>query len=306
MMNDTTTPKNLDELRELVMAISRKQTHFSMGSKTLRALGRLVERPEIVAVSTITELAENTGVNASTLSRLAQSLGYDGFGEFQKLFRNAVSTRGKRFYSGQASQLLSVSDVAAETNGNLASIGRLFQESIANVEACLAELDPLEIEEAVDHLAHAPRVRVHAIRQIHSVAAAFAYGMNLIRRDVSLLDTPGSGMAEGLANMEKGDVLVLASVYPYSRAVAEASEIAHRRGLIVIALTDYRTSPLAINADYSFFIPHQSSYISNSMGAYIIFCEGLVNSVARLLDTHALESLNRHEVLIDRLRVEIN
>jgi len=305
MMNES-TPKNLDELRELVTAISRKQTQFSMGSKTLRALGRLVERPEIVAVSTITELAQSAGVNASTLSRLAQSLGYDGFAEFQKLFRNAVSTRGKRFYSGQASQLLSVSDVAAKANGDLASMGRLFQESIANVEACLAGLDPLEIKEAVNYLAHAQRVRVHGIRQIHSVAAAFTYGLSLVRRDVSLLDIPGSGIAEGLANMEKGDVLVVASANPYSRTVAETTEIAHRRGLIVIAITDYRTSPLAINADYSFFIPHQSSYISNSMGAYIIFCEGLVNSVARLLDTQALESLNRHEVLIDRLRVEIN
>src|SRR5699024_4686521 len=305
MMNES-TPKNLDELRELVTAISRKQTQFSMGSKTLRALGRLVERPEIVAVSTITELAQSAGVNASTLSRLAQSLGYDGFAEFQKLFRNAVSTRGKRFYSGQASQLLSVSDVAANANGDLASMERLFQESIANVEACLAGLDPLEIKEAVNYLAHAQRVRVHGIRQIHSVAAAFTYGLSLVRRDVSLLDIPGSGIAEGLANMEKGDVLVVASANPYSRTVAETIEIAHRRGLIVIAITDYRTSPLAINADYSFFIPHQSSYISNSMGAYIIFCEGLVNSVARLLDTQALESLNRHEVLIDRLRVEIN
>src|SRR5690625_262703 len=158
MMNDTTTPKNLDELRELVMAISRKQTHFSMGSKTLRALGRLVERPEIVAVSTITELAENTGVNASTLSRLAQSLGYDGFGEFQKLFRNAVSTRGKRFYSGQASQLLSVSDVAAGTRGNVAAVVRCLEESFRNVEGCLAVMEPLEVGGGVVHITHAPLV----------------------------------------------------------------------------------------------------------------------------------------------------
>src|SRR3546814_2701386 len=67
---------------------------------------------------------------------------------------------------------------------------------------------------------------------------------------------------------------------------------------LVIAVTDTPTSPLVPPSRHAFFIPHASSYFSNSMGAYIVFCEALLNLVAREMGPAALDALSRRDHLI--------
>lgn len=300
------TPTNMHQLRDLVVSIKRGDTAISLGTKALTVLGRLVERPEVVAVKTITELARSLDVNASTLSRLARSLGYSGFSEFQRVFRDEVTSRSSRFYSGQAMRLLDDQASDASSDAYLNAVVQLSKESVTNIDGCLAQLEVADLRRVAAALAQAGQVRVYGVRQIHAVASLLVYGLGLIRPNVSLLDAPGQGPAESLAHMQKGDVLIVSSVAPYSRSVAQAAEVAHRHGVTVIAITDYRASPLAANAHSAFFVPHQSSFISNSMGAYIVFCESLINLVAKELGPRALVSLERQEQFIEQLHVEID
>lgn len=94
------------------------------------------------------------------------------------------------------------------------------------------------------------------------------------------------------------------SVEPYTRSVADMAVAAAQAGLNVIAITDHRASPLAAAADHAFFIPHGSTFFSNSMGAYVIFCEGLLSLVATQLGQKSLEALERRERFIPELGVE--
>lgn len=297
-------PASLEAMRDLVMAISRNETSISMGAKTLAALGRLVEQPGLAALNTISELAHELDVNASTLSRLARSLGYDSFADFQRIFREAVSSRNGRFYSGQASRLINLPHDPTRATGSLETVTQLFGESIANIESSLDQLTDASLHEATRLLARAGKIRVHGIRQIHAVASALVYGLNLIRPNVALLDAPGKGVAESLSYMDDHDVLIVASIKPYSSIVAQTAAMAAETGIPTIAITDYRTSPLALNASHTFIVPHQSSFISNSIGAYIVLCEALVNLVARHLGKRAVEALERHETFIKRLHIE--
>lgn len=298
-------PSSVQELRDLVPRIKRGDAPVSLGTKAVAVLGRLVERPEIVAVSTITELAQWLDVNASTLSRLARALGYAGFAEFQRLFRDEMTRSGSRFYSGQAVRLLDQQPASASSDNYLNAVVQLSQESVRNIEGFLAQLDADELRRVAKALARAPRVRVYGIRQIYTVVNLLVYGLGLIRPGVSMLGTHGQGVAENLAHMRKGDVLIVSSVTPYSRSVVEAAAVAREYGITVVAITDYRASPLAANADAAFFVPHQSSFISNSIGAYVVFCEALINLVAKELGDKALRSLERQEQFISHLRVEM-
>ncbi|AWB35806.1 MurR/RpiR family transcriptional regulator [Orrella marina] len=295
-------PRTLQSLRELVVRIGRAESPISLGVKARNVLARLVEQPEEVATRSITDLAVRLDVNASTLSRLARSLGYTGFAEFQGVFRATVTQSHQRFYSEQGQRLIGQQ---IPEDDYLGVAVQLASESIRNVDAFLSRLDATELRGAVTLLASAPRVRLFGVRQIHSVVTLLCYGLGLVRRDVSMLDGPGRGIAESLAQMRKGDALVVSSVSPYSRRVGEVSRVAAQAGIHVIAVTDSLASPLATHARYSFLISHESSYISNSMGAYVVFCESLVNLVARELGPKALEALERHEHFIEALNIEM-
>lgn len=294
-------PRSIEELRELVVLISREQSEISLGSKALEVLARMVDAPEQAAVRTITELGDLLAVNASTLTRLAKKLGFDGFNDLQSVFREAIADDKRYFYSRQAGRLLANLPAADE---NVGVFERLARETATNVEGLISQIDPRTLSETARLLASGRRVRIHGVRQYHAFASFLAYGLGMLRSDVALLDVPQLGAAEALAQLDRGDVLVVASCAPYTQSVADIAETAAGLDLAVIAVTDTRASPLVGPSRHAFFIPHASSFFSNSMGAYIVFCEGLLNLVARTMGKQALRALAHREDLIAEMKIE--
>lgn len=299
-------PRDVAALRELAVRIGREESDVVLGGKAHAVLAKLVERPEEVAVRTITELAAELGVNASTLTRLATRLGYSGFVDFQRVFRDGFAQSHRHFYSGQAGRLVAAAPAAAtrSTSGEVDTVVQVARESIRNVEGYLAQLSASELREAAAVLAGAARVRIHGLRQFSALASFLCYGLGMLRADVGLLDAQGLGVAEGLAQLQRGDVVIVTSVAPYTRSVAQAAVAAADAGLTVIAITDTRASPLVPPARHAFFVPHDSSFFSNSMGAYVVFCEGLLNLVATRLGKRSLAALERRERFIADLGIE--
>ena len=295
-------PRTIEGLRRLALQISRDEAEVSLGAKAHDVLARLVDMPEQAAVRSISELGSILGVNPSTLTRLAKRLGYAGFGDFQDVFREAIADDQRYFYSRQVGRLLTAGYGSGEDTG---VFERLAEETAANVHGFIAQLDPEALRGGASRLASARRVRVHGVRQFHALASFLTYGLGMLRSDVALLDAPRLGVAEAIAQLEPGDVVVVASCAPYTRSVARVAEVAARSGLDVIAITDTRSSPLAGPAKHAFYVPHASSFYSNSMGAYVVFCEGLLNLVARELGPRAAEALAERERLIAEMNVEI-
>lgn len=298
----TLPPSSLEELRALALSIGRREAPVSLGAKAHDVFAKLVEAPEQSAVRSISELADQFGINPSTLTRLAKRLGFEGFGDFQDVFRAAIANDQKYFYSRQAGRLLAA---RADANAEIAVFEQLARETEINVDGFVAQLDSASLNGAAKLLANAPRVRVHGVRQFHALASFLTYCLGMVRSDVALLDAPRLGVAEGLSQLDDGDVVIVASCAPYTRSVAAVARAAANNGQAVIAITDSRASPLVPPARHAFFIPHGSSFYSNSMGAYITFSEGLLNLVARELGDRALKALAGRERLIAALDVEI-
>jgi DNA-binding MurR/RpiR family transcriptional regulator len=295
-------PRTLEDLRKLAVGIGRDEVGISLGAKAHEVLAKLVDLPEQAAVRSIVELAELLDVNASTLTRLAKRLGYAGFGDLQAVFRNVIADDRRYFYSRQAGTLLSVRPHAGDETE---VFSRLAQETAGNVEGFLGQLEPDVLRATARLLVKAHRVRIHGVRQFHALASFMTYGLGMLRRDVALLDAPRLGVAEAIAQLEPGDVVVVASCAPYTRSVARVAQVAAARGLNVVAITDTRSSPLVSRARHAFFVPHASSFFSNSMGAYIVFCEGLLSLVAREMGDEALAALASRDQLFEDLQVEL-
>ena len=295
-------PRTIEDLRALALSIGRAEAGFSLGSKAHDVFAKLVDAPEQSAVRSISELANQFGINPSTLTRLAKRLGFDGFSDFQAVFRKAIANDQQYFYSRQAGRLLATRPVG---NAEVEVFERLARETAANVDGFLGQLDGASLKGATRLLAGARRVRIHGVRQFHSLASFLTYCLGMVRSDVALLDAPRLGVAEALSQLEEDDVVVVASCTPYTRSVAEVARVAAANGQTVIAITDSRSSPLVPPAEHAFFVPHTSSFYSNSMGAYVVFCEALLNLVARELGDKALNSLAGRERLIAEMNIEV-
>ena len=299
---EATHPRTIEDLRELTLHIARDEARVTLGAKTQTVLARLVEMPEQAAVRSISELAKRLGVNASTLTRLAKRLGFSGFSDFQSVFRDAIADKGRYFYSRQVGRLLAT---GVEPQEETEVFDRLAHETDVNMQGLISQLEPDTVHRATRLLATAPRVRIHGVRQFHALASFLTYGLGMLRGDVALLNAPQLGIAEAISKLEPGDVVVVSSCAPYTRSVATVAEAAARHGIEVIAITDTLASPLAASATHAFFVPHAGSFFSNSMGAYIVFCEGLLNLVAKELGHKAAEALAERERMIADMKIEM-
>jgi len=293
-------PKTLPELRDLLLQLSRGQAGISLGPKALKALARILDLQGDPALLSITALSSKLDVNASTLTRLARNLGYSGFGDFQQVLLSASMAAPGQFYTQQAQSALEGEDASG-----LGGIMRLCRENQANIDRFLENCDIGQFRKATEMLAGAPRVMVHGIRQFHAFASFLVYGLRMIRSDVHLLDSSNLGVAEGIASMDRGDVLLSASCAPYSAQIAETVTAAAEREISVIAVTDRASSPLVARSQAAIFVPHDTSFLSNSLTTFILTAECLINGCAAASPERAKQALAERDRMIERLNIEM-
>lgn len=281
------------------MAIARGESSVRLGNKAHAALGRILELTGDPALLSITSLAHTLGVHPSTLTRLARSLGYSGFPAFQQLLLSASMAAPGAFYSHQARAALEADSSSA------ARAARLCRENQANIERFVEQFDEATFDAATEMISTAPRIVVYGIRQFHALAAFLVYGLRMIRSDVALLDANSLGIAEGLAMMEEMDLLISASCAPYSRGVVEVADAARRKRVRTLAITDRVSSPLVDSSQVAILVGHDSSFISNSIGAYMVVAECLINACAAANPQRTRQALREREASIRRLDIEM-
>lgn len=291
-------PETVEALRVLAVAIARGEAPVTLGTKAQDALGRMLDMVGDPVLLSITTLADALGVNPSTLTRLATALGYPGFPGLQQVLLSASMTAPGAFYSRQAAAALS-GDRSAR-----AAATRLARENQANIDRFIDRFDEAAFEAAVGLIVAAPRVAVHGIRQFHAVASFLVYGLRMIRSDVALLDNGSLGVAEGLAALSPGDVLLSTSCAPYSQQVADAAAVARQSGLATVALTDRPSSPLVATSRAAILVDHGSSFLSNSLGAFVVAAECLINACAAASPDPARTALRQRDRFIAALGIE--
>ncbi|MEG4643573.1 MurR/RpiR family transcriptional regulator [Paracoccus sp. APAP_BH8] len=292
-------PETLQELRALAVAIAQGEGGISLGAKARGALSRILDLTGDPVLLSITTLAERLEVSPSTLTRLAHSLGYSGFPGFQQVLLSASMSAPGAFYSRRAASAL---EGGSSTRARAA---RLCRENQANIDRFIEQFDEAAFDMAAEMIMAAPRIVVHGIRQFHSIASFLVYGLRMIRSDVALLDANGLGIAEGLALLGEGGVLISTSCAPYSAQVVEVAAEARKLGIGTVALTDRTDSPLVQSSRAAILVAHETSFLSNSIGAFTVAVECLVNACAATRPAAARRALRERDRMIERLRVEI-
>jgi DNA-binding MurR/RpiR family transcriptional regulator len=198
-----------------------------------------LSHPQEIALGTAASIAQRAQVQASTLVRFAQALGFAGFSDLQGVFRAHLRRRWPDYQErlhtlpGDASHLLEgFADAATRS-----------------VAALRAGLDRTALASAVERLAGARLVFVVAQRRSFGVAHYLAYAFGQLDIAVVLADDVGGLGAEQLGAVAPQDVLLAVSFAPYSPKTLGLAKIARARGAVVVAITDSALSPLAALAD---------------------------------------------------------
>jgi DNA-binding MurR/RpiR family transcriptional regulator len=244
----------------------------------------VVADPQFVAFGTVAELAERAGTSGASVVRLATRLGLDGFGVLQERVRTDLT-----HHLHQASERIQRpdrTDLLAHTAGAVA-------ESLSGTLGAIRRAD---FDGAVDLLADEQRtVFVLASDASRGIGQQFATELAMVRRGVVHLDGSPVAVHRALADLERGDVLVVLDLPRYDRWVLDAAAAARTAGSRVVSLTDSQLSPLATGAEFVFVVRAGAAGPFDSHVASLAVFESLVAGVAHRRRKPAAAHLARIE-----------
>lgn len=190
----------------------------------------------LIAVSTVAEMAEASGVAASAYMRFCQAQGFRGYSEMQALFR----TQFTEFRPGYEARLASV-DTGGEGIGRLladfAESGHKSLLSIANTVTSDA------LEATAQGLSRARVIHVVGLRRAFAVASSMSYLFG--KMGVASVLHSGNGLLDSSAVIQAGDAVFAITYAPFSPETLSLAAEAAERGVPVFGLTDTAECPLA-------------------------------------------------------------
>lgn len=279
----------------------RVVAQFGSLSVQLQVAARYVlDHPRDVALLSMREQARKAGVRPATMTRFAKSIGLSGYDAIRSTYADALRGGALDFANKAGAQLES-----QKLRGDKALAAEMLETLIGQLQR-LSEPDALErLVQAADHLVKARRIYCLGLRSSHSVAWHAHYILSFFGDRSIFLDALAAVGADQLRDATKEDVLLVASVAPYTRATVEIAHYAESSGLTVIAITDSEVAPPAQLAKCAILVPTESQSFFHTMSPAFVMTEILTALVAGRGGNAALNKVRQMERQLIALDVHL-
>ncbi len=233
----------MDDLRE---RISREGDRLTPRMRD--AARYAIEHPNDIALNPVATVAGKAGIASAAFIRMAKALGYDGYSDLQRLFReplrqavNPTFRERIRHFGGEQ---------PLENPGDPAEVLRAFsQANIVSLEHLQAQAGELPLQQAIAMIQNARVVHVLGLRRSFAVAAYLAYALNRVGQPAVQVTGTGGAIAEQASIANADDLLIAISFPPYAQDTLAVCEQIRRTGAKRLAITDAFMSPVARDAD---------------------------------------------------------
>ena len=243
--------------------------------KRLRqAAAYALEHPDEFALGTASALARNAEVQASTLVRFAQTLGFAGFSELQSCSARACATAGRIIPS--AFRRCRRTPATAAIRPIFCSASPIPRRPRSR--GCATMCSGASLTRRSPSWPRARTILCLGQRRSFCVAHYLTYALSQLGVPCSLIDNVGGLGPEQLAQADAGDALIAVSFSPYAPFTVELAKRAQRAGVPIVAITDSALSPLAGLADVRFEVVESDFGSFRSLSA--TFCLAMTLAVA--------------------------
>ena len=254
-MQRKSAPASIEEFTSRMLEVSDR-----LPKRLRQCVDFVAANLDRVAFSTVAEMADGAGVAPSAFMRFCKVLGFSGYSEMQKLFRESY-TQNWPDYATRLKRLRE-SDAGSPS----ALLAEFIDAARQSLENLASTIDPNRLDAAIKALSEANMVHIVGLRRAFSVATYFAYAFEKIGVPTMLHDRVGK--LDSRRAIRKGDVLIAISFAPYTAETVELAEAARRAGAEVVAITDSVASPLRLadpilltvsEADFGDFRTHSAT-----------------------------------------------
>lgn len=216
------------------------------------------------------DIADAIDVSVSTVTRLAQQLGFEGWPDLQQNLRARYLAR---------LSMVDISEIHGVTDTPFKSALRRDAESLATT---IRHVDERSIARVAEALQNATRIHIAGMGSFAAVGQAFAHNLLIAGYPALAPIDRESTLSNTVATMGPGDVFVVCSYWRHYRAIVAAVTAAHRRGAHVLVITDYLPRQLTDAVDEVVLIPAEGTSFFPSLTVPMAVQQGILATLARL------------------------
>jgi DNA-binding MurR/RpiR family transcriptional regulator len=229
------------------------------------------------------ELAKRFDVDAATIVRTVQALGYNGFADFTVDLRQHFLTRVTAYTA-----------LKAATEGKqsvMDLIDHSIDKSFENLNALRSELDRNRVVEIAKLIHRSGKVLVVGVDLAASLAYHLAYGLTALGIDAEAPSGSEGNLQHKVKVLKKNDLLIAISFGQCLRVVVEAVLRAKKNDVVTFGITDASTTPIARYSDTFLLAATSSPSWINSYVAPLTLLNAILIACAHLNPKRSLTQL---------------
>ena len=254
-------------------------SHYdSLSGQLQRAARFVLEHSDEVATRSLRHLASTSNLSPSAFSRLARAIGFASYEDLRELCRSDIKKRKISF--ADKARTLQNPDQVDSSQG--AFIARQATASIENIDKLLNSVDIKQLESIAERLANARNVFLVGAMSSSGFINYLAYMGNMAFSNWRMLSENINPAGNDLAEANQKDTLLVITKFPYTRSSIEATKLAQRKKVNIVAITDDADSPVIPFANDAILVSAESPQFFSSHVATLVLIESLMGmTVAR-------------------------
>jgi DNA-binding MurR/RpiR family transcriptional regulator len=259
-------------------------------SPAQRALARhVVGNTEALAFSTVADLARAVGVSEATVVRFATALGFSGY--------PALQQEARRILRADLKGTDRLAQAAAGVPEGGSAIARVTRKELENIARLPEMQDGTALAAAAQALRGARRVMVVGARASASLAFHLWFALDKLGLDTTRSLTADTEALDRLGRMDARDAVVVIGFPRYLRALVAVLEMAGRRGVRRIVVTDSPFSDL--KGEIGLHVAAESASFVAFHAAPLILLNALIEEVAESDRAGAIRALQAFETVAE-------
>ena len=244
---------HLHNFRELVEA-----RYPTLGKRRQRVVKYVADNLKTAVFMTVNQLADQVGVDAATVVRTAQDLGFRGYGEFIE------SARG-HFIETLTPYEIARREIQKSPGPEQAALDSVQQE-IENLQRLAAEMNAKQVVGVARRIRKANRILVVGIDLASTLSEHLGYTLQSLGLNTTAATSGGGRLRNHLTSIGKGDLVIAITFRRGLRETVGAAQTARAAGAYTVGITDSDLSPL-VNICHEYILASINSH--SFTGSYV-------------------------------------
>ena len=229
------------------------------------------------------ELAKRYEIDAATVVRTVQALGYKGFADFSQDLRQHLMTR--------ITPYTALKVATSERRSVVDHVDHSLEKALDNLNALTSNLDRAQVVELARLIHNARRTLVIGVDFAASLAYYLSYGLTTLGFDAEAPTGSEGNLQHKIKLLTPRDLLIAISFGQCIRVTVEAALRAKKQGVATFGITDSDTTPIARHCEQHLIAGVVSPSFLNSYVAPMALINAIHVACAHLDPKRSLSQL---------------